>query len=140
MTKLKRSKFVKYVVFAVLATVINVGIYIVIYNYVINSILISNLIAYIFSISFQFITNRKHVFKMNDSFVVLQIALFVFVKLISFWIDSGVLYMFKDVFGFSNFISKIASNASTTLSNYLLNNKWVFRNREIALIGEYSEA
>lgn len=140
MTKLKRSKFIKYVVFAVLATVINVSIYLFVYNYIINNILISNLIAYIFSISFQFFTNRKHVFKVNDSFIILQVFLFVFVKFISFWIDSGVLYLFKDIFGFSNFISKLVSNASTTLSNYLLNNKWVFRNREIALIGEYSEA
>jgi len=123
----KYKKFIKYVLFAILTSVINVGAYYLCYHYIINSIIVSNIVAYSLSISVQFITNKKYVFNNDSKKHGKQLILFLLVKLISFTIDTGVLYFCNKVLHLGQLLSKIIANCSTTLSNYTLNNKMVFK-------------
>lgn len=121
------NKFIKYVFFAIITSFINVGTYLLVYNLIIENIIISNIAAYTISITTSFIINKKVVFKNNNEKLLKQILFYLLVKLLSFTIDSFVLVITVEWIGISNFIAKLIANASTTISNYTLNNKIVFK-------------
>ena len=99
------------------------------YNLIINNIIISNIAAYAISISSSFIINKKVVFKNNNKGIIKQLIFYLLVKAVSFSIDSLVLVVAVDYIGLTNFLSKLIANASTTISNYTLNNKVVFKQK-----------
>ena len=115
MKKIVKYNFVKYVIVALFTSALNIGVYLGCYKYLISSILISNIAAYSISIIVQFFLNRHTVFDGNHHHILIQIILFLAVKLIAFFIDSG------------DFIAKLIANCSTTISNYSLNKKIVFK-------------
>lgn len=121
------NKFFKYVFFAIVTSLLNVGTYLLFYNFILENILISNIIAYAVSITISFILNKKVVFKNNGGNIIKQIIFYLLVKLASFTIDSIVLVICKEYIGLSNFIAKLIANMSTTISNYTLNQKMVFK-------------
>ena len=127
MTSTNLKKVIKYVFFATITSIINVAVYLITYKYLHAGIIISNVLAYTISISVSFIINKKVVFKNDSDKVLVQIALYLVVKAVSFSLDSAVLYLLKDILNWNNVLSKIVANASTTISNYTLNNIWVFK-------------
>lgn len=127
---LLNNKFVKYVIFAIITSLLNVGTYMLFYNLIIKNVIVSNVAAYAVSITSSFFINKKVVFKNDNTNLLEQMISYLGVKAVSFAIDSFVLILFVDIFGFNNFISKLIANASTTISNYTLNNKVVFKNKE----------
>lgn len=127
--RLKNNKFANYVFFALITSGINVGAYIVFYNCILENIIISNIFAYTVSITASFVINKKIVFKNNNKNFIIQLLLYLMVKLVAFGIDSLVLIGLHKFFTISNFVAKLIANTSTTISNYTLNNKIVFRNK-----------
>lgn len=127
---LLNNKFVKYVIFAIFTSLLNVGTYMLFYNLIIKNVIVSNVAAYAVSITSSFFINKKVVFKNDNTNLLEQMISYLGVKAVSFAIDSLVLILFVDIFEFNNFISKLIANASTTISNYTLNNKVVFKNKE----------
>ena len=121
------NKFFKYVFFAIVTSLLNVGTYLLFYNFILENILISNIVAYAVSITISFILNKKVVFKNDGGNIIKQIIFYLLVKLASFTIDSFVLVLCKEYIGLSNFIAKLIANMSTTISNYTLNQKMVFK-------------
>lgn len=128
--KIRNNKFITYCFFAIITTAINVITYLVFYKFVTNNIIISNIVAYAVSLTAQFIINKNLVFKAGNEKIIIQIIMFLFVKVVSFSIDSAVLILLHDYLKINNAISKLISNASTTISNYYLNEKLVFKNRK----------
>lgn len=127
MSKIVKNSFFKYIIVALLTSALNIGVYLGCYKYVISNILISNIAAYSVSIFAQFFLNRHTVFEGNEHHIIIQIILFLLVKLIACFIDSGVLYLCLNYFKMNNFIAKLIANCSTTISNYSLNKKVVFK-------------
>ena len=128
MKRLLENSLINYIIFAVLTSFINIVVFLICYNYIFHLIIISNIIAYIMSISLQFFTNKKYVFKNHGKNTKMQIIKFLLVKLLSFFLDSLVLILCHRVLHLEDFGSKIISNASTTISNYLFNKNIVFKN------------
>lgn len=124
------NKFLKYVFFAIITSLLNVGTYLLSYNFILDNILVSNIIAYAVSITVSFILNKKCVFKNDGGNIKKQILCYLLVKLASFTIDSFVLNICKEYIGLNNFTAKLIANVSTTISNYTLNKKMVFKNEK----------
>ena len=127
MKKIVKYNFVKYVIVALFTSALNIGVYLGCYKYLISSILISNIAAYSISIIVQFFLNRHTVFDGNHHHILIQIILFLAVKLIAFFIVSVVLFICLRWFKMNDFIAKLIANCSTTISNYSLNKKIVFK-------------
>ena len=122
-----KNSFTKYVIFAILTSAVNVGIYLLVYNLIIENIIIANFFAYSISITLSFFINKQVVFKNKGKRIYKQILFFLIVKAIAFGIDSAVLAVCLNIFNIPNAISKLIANCSTTLSNYSLNKKVVFK-------------
>ena len=125
----KYKKIINYIFFASITSIINVVTF-WIANLFIENVIICNIIAYTFSISSSFVFNKKLVFKKNDGNILGQGIKYLVVKLLAFVLDSIVLVVMYNCLGINKMISKIVSNMSTTISNYSLNNNWVFKKEE----------
>ena len=126
--KILRGKFVKYVLIASATTLVNVIVYLLCYSVIIKNIIVSNIFAYVFSITLSFILNERIVYKCQTRKYKKQIPLFLASKALSFAIDSLVLVCLDKYFNISALLEKLIANASTTISNYFICDKIVFKN------------
>lgn len=128
--KLFKKKFVKYVVVASVTTVINILVYLLSYHLICKNILFSNILAYACSISLSFVMNEKIVYKCNSRKYKKQIPLYMISKMVSFILDSLVLYGIDRFLNISSFMEKVIANASTGIFNYFVLDKIIFKNNE----------
>lgn len=128
--KILRGKFVKYVLIASATTLVNVIVYLLCYKVLIKNIIVSNIFAYASSITLSFILNERIVYKCQTRKYKKQIPLFLASKALSFAIDSLVLVCLDKYFNISALLEKLIANASTTISNYFICDKIVFKNDE----------
>ena len=128
--KIFKKKFVKYVVVASVTTVINILVYLLSYHLICKNILFSNILAYACSISLSFVMNEKIVYKCNSRKYKKQIPLYMISKLISFILDSLVLYGIDRFLNIGSFMEKVIANASTGIFNYFVLDKIIFKNNE----------
>lgn len=128
--KIIKSKFVKYVVIASATTIINVLVYLFFYHIITKNIIICNAFAYAFSITLSFILNERIVYKCKTKKYKKQIPLFLASKAVSFALDSLVLVCLDKYFNISALLEKLIANASTTISNYFICDKIVFKNEK----------
>ncbi len=126
--KILRGKFVKYVLIASATTLVNVIVYLLCYKVLIKNIIVSNIFAYASSITLSFILNERIVYKCQTRKYKKQIPLFLASKALSFAIDSLVLVCLDKYFNISALLEKLIANASTTISNYFICDKIVFKN------------
>lgn len=85
----KRADVVSYLFFGVLTTFVNYIIYYPLYNLAGSSAALSNIIAWIASVIFAFVTNKPFVFKSHDWSA--EIALPEFVRFVGCRLGSGLL-------------------------------------------------
>lgn len=126
--KVLRGKFVKYVLIASATTLVNVIVYLLCYKVLIKNIIVSNIFAYASSITLSFVLNERIVYKCQTKKYKKQIPLFLASKALSFAIDSLVLVCLDKYFNISALLEKLIANASTTISNYFICDKIVFKN------------
>ncbi|MDY5992747.1 MAG: GtrA family protein [Bacilli bacterium] len=126
--KILRGKFVKYVLIASATTLVNVIVYLLCYSVIIKNIIVSNIFAYASSITLSFVLNERIVYKCQTRKYKKQIPLFLASKALSFAIDSLVLVCLDKYFNISALLEKLIANASTTISNYFICDKIVFKN------------
>ena len=124
---ISNNKFIRYIFFALISSSINIAMYYITYTFIIESVVLSNIVAYTFSIIFQFITNKKLVYKNCSQKYIKEFLSFCMIKVLAFIIDTSVLYLLVDCVHINNILAKIISNCSTTISNYTLNQKIVFK-------------
>lgn len=115
------KEIMSYIIFGVLTTIINIGVFIILYNLSI-SYTISNIIAWILSVLFAFYTNRKYVFKKDSNSkdtIRKEILMFYSSRLLSFFIDLFFMFLLIDIIGLSNLWSKIFTNIFIIVINYI---------------------
>lgn len=131
MKKLLNSEGVKYIIFGVLTTFINISSYLLL-NKVGIQYVISNIIAFILSIIFAFITNKIYVFNSKAwevRIVIREGIAFLGSRFVSFLIDTVTLILLVETIGMNDFIAKCIVNVIVIIINYILSKLFVFRNR-----------
>ena len=124
----KYKKIISYIFFAIITSIVNVSFYMLCYNFIIKNIVISNVAAYGCSIILSFFLNKKVVFKNKKRKIFKKFITYLVLKMFSLFIDSCVLTILHDYLHINNFIAKLIANASTTISNYLINKCYIFKN------------
>lgn len=119
-----------YLIFGVLTTLVNIVVY-----YLFNDVLhvhymVSNAIAWILSVLFAYITNRKYVFESNGDSIITELSKFVTARLSTGIMDMVVMWLLVDVLHVNSMISKIISNVLVVVGNYVLSKLFVFKKGE----------
>lgn len=122
-SKLKKE-IVLYIIFGVLTTLVNIISYLLFAKIFGINNLLSNIMAWGFSIVFAYITNRIYVFESKNENILYEFSLFVMGRGLSGIVDSILFYTFVVWWMLDDVISKIVINIIVIILNYVFS-KWI---------------
>lgn len=116
-----------YLIFGVLTTLVNIVTYALSTKIFHIDWQVSNVIAWVLSVLFAYITNRKYVFESKDSNVIREMISFFIFRLVSFVLDMGFMYLFIDMMHVNDMISKIIVQVIVIVLNYVFSKLFIFK-------------
>ena len=124
--KLKKE-LIFYIIFGILTTILNILIYLFFAKICNVNYIISNILAWIISVLFAYVTNRIWVFESKNQNIAKEIVLFFGGRFSSGVIDTLLMYIFIDMLFINDFISKIIIQVIVIILNYLFSKLIVFK-------------
>lgn len=86
----------------------------------------SNVVAWIVSVLFAFITNKLFVFESKGNTIKQGVSFFVF-RIISLLFDMGIMYLLIDVLKMNDLLSKVIANIVVIIVNYIFSKVFIFK-------------
>lgn len=126
MIRLDRELFL-YVVFGAMTFFVNVIVYYLFATVLGINYLISNVVAWFFSVLFAYITNRKWVFESRSPNILKECGLFFGGRIFSGAVDTALMYLFIDILTIGDMISKIVVQVIVIILNYVFSKLIVFK-------------
>ena len=133
MNNIKRilnKETISYVIFGVLTTIINLTSY-YFFSKIINiNYLISNIISWIISVIFSYITNKLYVFNSKDKskdIIIKEFIKFVNCRLTSGIIEMILLFLLVDIIKVNDVISKLVIGVIVVILNFIFSKLFVFK-------------
>ena len=123
--KLKKE-FALYIISGVLTTIVNILVYFLFVNLQVNY-LVSNVLAWFFSVLFAYVTNRIWVFESGKGNVLKEASLFYGGRIFSGIVDTGLMYLFIGILSIGDFTSKIIIQVIVVILNYVFSKLIVFK-------------
>lgn len=125
----KYKELLLYGVFGVLTTLVNIIIYYVCTKVLSVDYMISNMIAWLLSVIFAYITNKIFVFDSKNleiNHIIKEITAFFGARLLSGALDMAIMFLAVDLLLIDDFVMKIVTNIIVIILNYFLSKYWVF--------------
>ena len=120
-------ELILYVVFGAFTFFVNVITYFLFQTVLGINYLISNILAWFFSVLFAYITNRIWVFESNSPNILKEASLFFGGRIYSGAVDTALMYLFIDVLTLGNTFSKIVVQIVVIILNYVFSKLIVFK-------------
>ena len=124
---LEKREITSYIIFGVLTTLVNIFTYSFLVLFVDLNYLISNIIAWVISVIFAYITNRKWVFKSKNENIIKEFSLFISGRLFVGVLDMTILFVCVEFLLLNNLISKVITQVIVVISNYLISKLVIFK-------------
>ena len=128
---LKKYKFIiLYGIFGVLTTIVNIATYGILYRCFDVSNIVSNIIAWVMSVLFAFVTNKLWVFEsksFNFSLFIKELGSFTVCRLATGVLDLGIMFLGVDLLEGPAMILKVVSNIIVIILNYVMSKFFVFK-------------
>ena len=124
--KLDRE-LVLYVVFGAFTFLVNIVTYFLFQSVMGINYLVSNVLAWFFSVLFAYITNRRWVFESKSPNILKEMSLFFGGRIFSGVVDTALMYLFIDVLVLGNTFSKIVVQIIVIVLNYVFSKLIVFK-------------
>ena len=124
--KLDRE-LVLYVVFGAFTFLVNIVTYFLFESVMGINYLVSNVLAWFFSVLFAYITNRTWVFESKSPEILKEMSLFFGGRIFSGVVDTVLIYLFIDVLVLGNTFSKIVVQIIVIVLNYVFSKLIVFK-------------
>ena len=129
----KYKELIMYGIMGVLTTVINIIAFAICEKIFGINALISNIIAWIVSVIFAYITNKLFVFE-SKSFkrdvLIKEIISFTSARIFSLLLEEVIIYIMIDLMNINSLIVKIFSNVVVIAVNYVLSKLIIFKKKE----------
>ena len=123
------KQFVLYGIFGVLTTVINIVVYWLIRKFDV-AIVTSTAIAWLVAVFFAYFTNRKYVFESHNTSLIavfFEAVYFFACRIATGLFDVAFMYIFADLLGFNEVITKAVSNIIVIILNYIASKFFIFK-------------
>lgn len=122
-----------YLVFGVLTTIVNIAVYFILRILFGEQLyLVWNAVAWIVSVAFAYITNKKYVFESEtNSFsdILKEISSFVGCRLFSGILEMIILWITVDILLYPDGIMKIFTNVIVVILNYIFSKLLIFKKK-----------
>lgn len=122
-------ELIKYLVVGGATTVVSLAVYYTCRHFFSIDYRISNVISWVFAVSFAFITNRKIVFNSAGN-VLGESVSFVLSRLFSLGAETGTMVVAVELLHISDDIAKIIAQVIVVILNYILGKFVVFRKKK----------
>lgn len=120
-------ELILYVFFGTLTFFVNVIVYFIFEDLLGVNYIISNILAWFFSVLFAYVTNRIWVFESKSTNIAKEMALFFGGRIFSGAVDTGLMYLFIDILTIGDMISKIVVQIIVVILNYVFSKLIVFK-------------
>ena len=129
---LKYKEIINYLIFGVLTTIVSlVTYYICVFTFLdpdnAIQLQIANVISWIISVAFAYITNRKFVFESKEKNKIKEASKFVTSRIATLLMDMAIMYVGVTVLRFNDKIMKLISQVVVIVMNYILSKILVFK-------------
>ncbi|MEE0941719.1 MAG: GtrA family protein [Methanobrevibacter sp.] len=114
-------------VFGTFTFLVNVVTYFLFQSVMGINYLVSNVLAWFFSVLFAYITNRTWVFESKSPEILKEMSLFFGGRIFSGVVDTALMYLFIDVLVLGNTFSKIVVQIIVIVLNYVFSKLIVFK-------------
>lgn len=130
--KVCTKEVILYVVFGVLTTVVSLVTYYICVGTFLNAenaiqLQIANIIAWIVSVAFAYITNRKFVFESTNKNKLGEATKFVTSRIATLLMDMLIMFLGVTLLKFNDGIIKIISQVIVIVANYVFSKIFVFK-------------
>lgn len=129
----KYKEQISYLFFGVMTTVINFITYFALTKLFNTDEMIANIIAWIVSVAFAFVSNKLFVFEsksFDKNTLLKEITGFVSSRIASLGIDMTIMYIGINLLFINDAIVKIVSNVVVIVLNYILSKLIVFKDKK----------
>ena len=127
----KYKAIIRYGIFGVLTTLINIVVYEAFYRYVGWSNVVSNIVAWVAAVLFAFVTNKLWVFKSRTTekkALMFEIISFFGCRLATGVLDLAIMYVAVDEMALNSTLMKCISNVIVIIVNYIASKLLIFKN------------
>lgn len=129
-TFIKYKHIIYYLIFGLVTTIVNVGMYWLCYDILHIPNLISNFIAWVAAVIVSFVTSKIWVFGSKTwtvAIVIPEIIKFGGARVLTLLIDEAIMGLGVDILHFNGLIMKLVSGIVVVILNYVFSRIWVFR-------------
>ena len=128
----KYKEVIMYLIFGVLTTVVSLVTYYALTLTILNpnnalQLQLANIISWIISVTFAYITNRKFVFESKSEDIVKEASSFVGGRIVTLLMDMAIMFIFVTILHFNDKIFKIVSQIIVIVLNYVISKLFVFK-------------
>lgn len=127
----KNKEIINYLIFGILTTLVNIVIFGLCTEGFHIQYLVSNVIAWIASVLFAYITNRKWVFESHSESIIKEMSKFFSSRLITLGLDMITMWLLVDGLSISNLYAKVIANVLVVIANYIFSKVFVFKGEGI---------
>lgn len=127
---LKNKEIVRYAFFGVCTTLVNIIVFYCFSKMLSVDYMVSNLVAWVASVSFAFITNKIYVFNSREwkpDICLKEAGSFFAARIATGIIDMVCMYGMVTILSINKTISKIVVNVIVIVLNYVFSKVWVFK-------------
>ena len=128
----KHQEGMRYLIFGALSTVVNILVYAIFYYVFHIDNATSNVIAWIVTATFAYITNKIYVFKSKtNSFkeLIKEIIYFYGCRLFTLAVDEGIMILTVDKLGWNALLMKILANTIVIILNFIFSKILIFKKK-----------
>ncbi len=138
MTKIKQlwqqyASVISYLVFGVLTTVVNIGVFDVLDTYAHWNYQVATVLAWFISVLFAYITNKLWVFDSKTTTsqaLMTELGSFFFFRILSLFMDMAMMWLGISVLHASPLLTKVVDNVVIVVVNYLFSRVFIFKRVE----------
>ncbi len=126
----KHKEQILYLIFGVLTTIVNFIVFAVLFNLLSVNYMVSNVVAWVFSVLFAFVTNRNYVFSAGPSdanHIAKELISFSLSRIFTLLVESLMLWTGTSLLSINANITKIIASVVVVILNYILSKYLVFK-------------
>ena len=121
-----------YLIFGILTTIVSLVSYYTLVLTILNpnnalELQIANVISWIISVLFAYITNRKYVFKSKNKNIAKELTNFCGSRIITLLLDMGIMFFFVTLLKGNDKLFKLVSQVLVVIGNYIISKLLVFK-------------
>lgn len=123
----KYEEIINYLIVGGMTTLVSIVIYALCTKCFNINYMIANIISWVISVLFAYITNRIFVFKSKSENIILEIYQFFKYRIFSFLIEIFLMYVFVELINIDDMISKVIVQIIVIVLNYVFSKLFVFK-------------